>query len=132
SDHTDLNLELIHIHTVEIDGSGSLGGPDVRRRIPIKLISKQPLRIKPPPRVQRPGNRPQLKTETAEKDGTRFFQPPDKPHFWLLHPFCLCLTDNFGFKQDKFDCGGKAGDVFAAQRRYPQPLFWDYKVFLKC
>ncbi|XP_019721583.1 E3 ubiquitin-protein ligase Hakai [Hippocampus comes] len=88
------------------DGSGSLGGPDVRRRIPIKLISKQPLRIKPPPRVQRPGNRPQLKTETAEKD------------------------DNFGFKQDKFDCGGKAGDVFAAQRRYPQPLFWDYKLNL--
>lgn len=40
------------------DGSGSLGGPDVRRRIPIKLISKQPLRSKPQPRIQRPVNRP--------------------------------------------------------------------------
>ncbi|XP_061618340.1 E3 ubiquitin-protein ligase Hakai-like [Phyllopteryx taeniolatus] len=88
------------------DGSGSLGGPDVRRRIPIKLISKQPLRIKPPPRVQRPGNRPPLKSDAPEKD------------------------DNFGFKQDKFEFGGKAGDVFAAQRRYPQPLFWDYKLNL--
>ncbi|KAM9771562.1 E3 ubiquitin-protein ligase Hakai isoform X1 [Syngnathus typhle] len=88
------------------DGSGSLGGPDVRRRIPIKLISKQPLRVKPPPRTQRPGNRLPLKTETAVKD------------------------DNFGFKQEKFDFGGKSGDVFAAQRRYPQPLFWDYKLNL--
>ncbi|XP_077399748.1 E3 ubiquitin-protein ligase Hakai-like [Vanacampus margaritifer] len=88
------------------DGSGSLGGPDVRRRIPIKLISKQPLRTKPPPRAQRPGSRPPLKSDTVEKD------------------------DNFGFKQEKFDCGGKAGDVFAGQRRYPQPLFWDYKLNL--
>ncbi|XP_077450568.1 E3 ubiquitin-protein ligase Hakai [Stigmatopora argus] len=88
------------------DGSGSLGGPEVRKRIPIKLISKPPLRTKPLPRVQRPGNRPLLKSETAEKD------------------------DNFGFKKDKFDFGGKSGDMFAAQRRYPQPLFWDYKLNL--
>lgn len=47
------------------DGSGSLGGPDVRRRIPIKLISKQPLRSKPPPRTQRPGSRPP-KLEASE------------------------------------------------------------------
>lgn len=47
------------------DGSGSLGGPDVRRRIPIKLISKQPLRSKPPPRTQRPGSRPP-KLESGE------------------------------------------------------------------
>lgn len=47
------------------DGSGSLGGPDVRRRIPIKLISKQPLRTKPPPRTQRPGSR-QPKLEAGE------------------------------------------------------------------
>lgn len=36
------------------DGSGALGGPDVRRRIPIKLLSKQTLRSKPPARPQRP------------------------------------------------------------------------------
>ncbi|XP_029350593.1 E3 ubiquitin-protein ligase Hakai isoform X1 [Echeneis naucrates] len=89
------------------DGSGNLGGPDVRRRvpIPIKLISKQPLRSKPQPRIQRPSIRPP-KSEAGE-------------------------DDNFGFKQeDRFDCGAKAGDVFANQRRYPQPLFWDYKLNL--
>lgn len=47
--------------------------------------------------------------------------------------FFLSTTDNFGFKQeDRFDCGTKAGDVFASQRRFPQPLFWDYKVHLLC
>ncbi|KAG8005756.1 E3 ubiquitin-protein ligase Hakai, partial [Nibea albiflora] len=87
------------------DGSGSLGGPDVRRRIPIKLISKQPLRSKPQPRIQRPGNRPS-KSEAGD-------------------------DDTFGFKQEeRFDCGAKAGDVFATQRRFPQQLFWDYKLNL--
>lgn len=39
------------------------------------------------------------------------------------------MTDNFGFKQEeRFDCGAKSGDVFGSQRRFPQPLFWDYKV----
>ncbi|AWP00968.1 putative E3 ubiquitin-protein ligase Hakai-like [Scophthalmus maximus] len=87
------------------DGSGNLGGPDVRRRIPIKLISKQPLRSKPPPRAQRPSSRP-TKSEAGE-------------------------DDNFGFKQeDRFDCGAKSGDVFANQRRFPQQMFWDYKLHL--
>uniref|UniRef100_A0A8D0D052 Cbl proto-oncogene-like 1, E3 ubiquitin protein ligase n=1 Tax=Sander lucioperca TaxID=283035 RepID=A0A8D0D052_SANLU len=84
------------------DGSGILGGPDVRRRIPIKLISKQPIRSKPQPRTQRPSSRP-CKSEAGE-------------------------DDTFGFKQEeRFDCGAKAGDVFATQRRFPQALFWDYK-----
>lgn len=39
------------------------------------------------------------------------------------------VTDNFGFKQEeRFDCGAKAGDVFAGQRRFPQQMYWDYKV----
>ncbi|XP_055015958.1 E3 ubiquitin-protein ligase Hakai [Boleophthalmus pectinirostris] len=85
------------------DGSGSLGGPDVRRRIPIKLISKPPLRSKPPPRAPRPGGRV-CKSETGEED-------------------------NFGFKQEeRFDCGSK--DVYGNQRRFPQPLFWDFKLNL--
>lgn len=43
--------------------------------------------------------------------------------------FVPCVTDTFGFKQEeRFDCGAKAGDVFATQRRFPQALFWDYKV----
>uniref|UniRef100_A0A8C6TL04 Cbl proto-oncogene-like 1, E3 ubiquitin protein ligase n=1 Tax=Neogobius melanostomus TaxID=47308 RepID=A0A8C6TL04_9GOBI len=85
------------------DGSGSLGGPDVRRRIPIKLISKQPLRSKPPLRVPRPGGR-------VSKS-----EPVD--------------DDNFGFKQEeRFDCGVK--DVYGNQRRFPQVLFWDFKLNL--
>lgn len=35
------------------DDSGSLGGPDVRRQIPIKLLSKQAVRSKPTVRPQR-------------------------------------------------------------------------------
>lgn len=43
----------------------------------------------------------------------------------------FCVTDNFGFKQEgRFDCGAKAGDVFASQRRFPQLMFWDYKVHM--
>lgn len=42
-----------------------------------------------------------------------------------------CVTDNFGFKkEERFDCGAKAGDVFAGQRRFPQQMYWDYKVGL--
>lgn len=42
----------------------------------------------------------------------------------------VCVTDNFGFKQEeRFDCGAKAGDVFAGQRRFPQQMYWDYKVW---
>lgn len=42
-----------------------------------------------------------------------------------------CVTDNFGFKQEeRFACGAKAVDVYPGQRRFPQPLFWDYKVSL--
>ncbi|CAL1569182.1 unnamed protein product [Knipowitschia caucasica] len=85
------------------DGSGSLGGPDVRRRIPIKLISKQPLRSKPPPRAVRTGGRV-CKSEPGDEE-------------------------NFGFKQEeRFDCGAK--DVYGNQRRFLQPLFWDCKVHL--
>lgn len=41
------------------------------------------------------------------------------------------VTDNFGFKQEeRFDCGAKSGDVFAGQRRFPQQMYWDYKVTL--
>ncbi|XP_043964395.1 E3 ubiquitin-protein ligase Hakai isoform X1 [Gambusia affinis] len=87
------------------DGSGSLSDLDVRRRIPIKLLSKPPLRSKPPPRIQRPGIRP-CKPEPGE-------------------------DDKFNFKQEeRFDCCTKAGDVFGSQRRFPQPLFWDYKLNL--
>lgn len=41
------------------------------------------------------------------------------------------VTENFGFKQEeRFDCGAKSGDVFAGQRRFPQQMYWDYKVRL--
>uniref|UniRef100_A0A3Q2D593 Cbl proto-oncogene like 1 n=1 Tax=Cyprinodon variegatus TaxID=28743 RepID=A0A3Q2D593_CYPVA len=88
------------------DGSGGLSDLDVRRQIPIKLLSKPPLRSKPPPRTQRPGGGRPCKGTPGE-------------------------DDKFGFKQEeRFDCGTKAGDVFGSQRRFPQPLFWDYKLNL--
>lgn len=43
----------------------------------------------------------------------------------------LFLLEGFNFKQeDRFDCGVKAGDAFASQRRFPQQLYWDFKVHL--
>ncbi|MEQ2293361.1 hypothetical protein AMECASPLE_032534 [Ameca splendens] len=58
------------------DGSGSLSDLDVRRQIPIKLLSKPPLRSKPPPRTQRPGGRP-CKSNSGEdgRDGAQLDMP---------------------------------------------------------
>lgn len=39
---------VVDIDLQGTDGSGVFGGPDVRRRIPIKLLSKQIIRNKPP------------------------------------------------------------------------------------
>nr|XP_029523662.1 E3 ubiquitin-protein ligase Hakai-like isoform X1 [Oncorhynchus nerka] len=86
------------------DGSGILGGPDVRRRIPIKLISKQPVRNKAVNHSQRPLSRLPSKTQSNDEEG-------------------------FGFKQeDRFE--RKSGDALGNQRRFPQPVFWDYKLNL--
>ncbi|KAG5845976.1 hypothetical protein ANANG_G00144860 [Anguilla anguilla] len=86
------------------DGSGSLGGPDVRRRIPIKLISKPVIRSKPVVRPQRAMNRLPSKSQTGDEE-------------------------NFGYKQEeRFEC--KSGDAFGSQRRFPQQMFWDYKLNL--
>ncbi|XP_048862496.1 E3 ubiquitin-protein ligase Hakai-like isoform X1 [Brienomyrus brachyistius] len=86
------------------DATGSLGGPDVRRRIPIKLISKQAIRAKPVARAQRGPNRLPSKIQLGDEDG-------------------------FGYKQDeRFEC--KSGDAFGSQRRFPQQMFWDYKLNL--
>ncbi len=44
--------------------------------------------------------------------------------FWSVF-----LLEGFNFKkEDRFDCGVKAGDAFVSQRRFPQQLYWDYKV----
>ena len=117
------------------DGSGSLGGPDVRRRIPIKLISKQPIRIKPPPRSQRPTSRLPSKPSAGD-EGTVLcvwflFVVYSVEEGLYLECVLSLSSENFGFKQgeERFDCGTKAGDVFASQRRFPQQMFWDYKVF---
>ncbi|KAL2093584.1 hypothetical protein ACEWY4_010896 [Coilia grayii] len=86
------------------DGSGSLGGPDVRRQIPIKLLSKQAVRSKPPLRPQRSTNRLLPKGQSGDEEG-------------------------FGYKQEeRFEC--KSGDAYGSQRRFPHPLFWDYKLNL--
>ncbi|XP_067091005.1 E3 ubiquitin-protein ligase Hakai isoform X1 [Osmerus mordax] len=86
------------------DGPGILGGPDVRRRIPIKLISKQAVRSKPVTRSQRPASRLPSKIQPGE-------------------------DDEFAFKlEERFEC--KSGDAFGSQRRFPQPMFWDYRLNL--
>uniref|UniRef100_A0AAY4DJJ8 E3 ubiquitin-protein ligase Hakai n=2 Tax=Denticeps clupeoides TaxID=299321 RepID=A0AAY4DJJ8_9TELE len=86
------------------EGSGVLGGLDVRRRIPIKLLSKQAIRGKPASRVQRPAGRQGLNSQPGDEGAYK--------------------------KEERFDCGAKAGDVFASQRRYPQQMYWDYKLNL--
>jgi hypothetical protein len=49
------------------NSSGSLGGLDVRRRIPIKLISKQANKAKPAPRTQRTINRMPAKAPPGDE-----------------------------------------------------------------
>ncbi|XP_059402364.1 E3 ubiquitin-protein ligase Hakai-like isoform X1 [Carassius carassius] len=83
------------------DGSGFLGGLDVRRQIPIKLLSKQTERGKLPARPQRPNTRLPSKSE----------------------------EEPFSYNQEeRFEC--KSGDAYGNQRRFPQPIFWDYKLNL--
>ncbi|KAM9470942.1 E3 ubiquitin-protein ligase Hakai isoform 1-T1 [Clarias gariepinus] len=85
------------------DGSGALGGPDVRRRIPIKLLSKQTLRSKPPARPQRPTTRLPSSGQNDEETFT-------------------CK------QEERFEC--KSGDAYGKQRRFPHPFFWDFKLNL--
>ncbi|XP_051978818.1 E3 ubiquitin-protein ligase Hakai-like isoform X1 [Xyrauchen texanus] len=83
------------------DGSGSHGGVDVRRQIPIKLLSKQLVRGKPAARPQRPTTRLPSKSD----------------------------EEPISYKQEKRpEC--KSGDAYGNQRRFPQPIFWDYKLNL--
>lgn len=65
------------------DGSGALGGPDVRRRIPIKLLSKQTVISNPSSRSQRPTAR--LPSNGQNNDGKHHICIRNNKH---LH-FCL-------------------------------------------
>uniref|UniRef100_A0A8C2FA22 Uncharacterized protein n=1 Tax=Cyprinus carpio TaxID=7962 RepID=A0A8C2FA22_CYPCA len=57
-------LPAVHHNDLQgTDGSGFLGGLDVRRQIPIKLLSKQTERDKLPARPQRPSTRLPSKSE---------------------------------------------------------------------
>lgn len=102
---------------------GALGGPDVRRRIPIKLLPKQA----------------RSKCFHISLIDTRrpwsFNLLPNAVHtvcivVWNSNIYIIFLvTESFAYKQEeRFDCGVKSGDAYANQRRYPQPFFWDYKV----
>lgn len=66
------------------DGSGALGGPDVRRRIPIKLLSKQTVRSKPPARPQQPTAR--LPSNGQGGEGRHI----SKTVTWLFQGFVCC------------------------------------------
>ncbi|XP_010579391.1 PREDICTED: E3 ubiquitin-protein ligase Hakai [Haliaeetus leucocephalus] len=86
------------------NSSGSLGGLDVRRRIPIKLISKQTNKTKPAPRTPRNMNRMPSKTQAGDEE-------------------------EFDYnKEERYEC--KGGEMFGNQRRFPGPIFWDYKINL--
>ncbi|XP_040852018.1 E3 ubiquitin-protein ligase Hakai isoform X3 [Ochotona curzoniae] len=90
-DHSDNELQ-------GTNSSGSLGGLDVRRRIPIKLISKQANKAKPAPRTQRTINRMPAKAAAG-----------------------------FDYnEEERYDC--KGGELFGNQRRFPGHLFWDFQI----
>nr|KAF6417999.1 Cbl proto-oncogene like 1 [Rousettus aegyptiacus] len=91
-DHTDNELQ-------GTNSSGSLGNLDVRRRIPIKLISKQGNKAKAAPRTPRTINRMPAKA------------PPE----------------GFDYnEEERYDC--KGGELFGNQRRFPGHLFWDFQI----
>ncbi|XP_043944491.1 E3 ubiquitin-protein ligase Hakai isoform X2 [Protopterus annectens] len=86
------------------NSSGSLGGPDVRRRIPIKLISKQTTKIKASPRSQRTMSRLPGKTQAVE-------------------------DENFNYsEEERYE--NKGGEMFGNQRRFPGHMFWEVKINL--
>uniref|UniRef100_A0A2K6GQ05 E3 ubiquitin-protein ligase Hakai n=1 Tax=Propithecus coquereli TaxID=379532 RepID=A0A2K6GQ05_PROCO len=84
------------------NSSGSLGGLDVRRRIPIKLISKQANKAKPAPRTQRTINRMPAKAPPGDEEGFDYNE------------------------EERYDC--KGGELFGNQRRFPGHLFWDFQI----
>lgn len=95
-DHNDSDLQ-------GTNSSGSLGGPDVRRRIPIKLISKQATKIKASPRSQRAMSRLPGKTQTVD-------------------------DENFNYnEEERYE---NKGEMFGNQRRFPSHVFWDFKINL--
>lgn len=52
-----------------------------------------------------------------------------KEVLWLACVFLLFLlsTEEFDYnKEERYEC--KGGEMFGNQRRFPGPIFWDYKV----
>ncbi|PIO34966.1 hypothetical protein AB205_0144260 [Aquarana catesbeiana] len=83
---------------------GSLSGLDVRRRIPIKLISKHPNKSKPSPRPPRNMSRIPAKSQQGEEEGFDYNE------------------------EERYE--NKTSDMFGNQRRFPAHLFWDFKLNL--
>ncbi|XP_068132387.1 E3 ubiquitin-protein ligase Hakai isoform X1 [Hyperolius riggenbachi] len=96
-DHSDNDLQ-------GTNSMGSLSGLDVRRRIPIKLISKHPNKSKPSPRPPRNMNRIPAKTQQGEEEGFDYNE------------------------EERYE--NKANDMFGNQRRFPAHIFWDFKLNL--
>lgn len=86
------------------NSSGSLGGLDVRRRIPIKLISKQPNKTKPAPRAPRIMNRMPSKAQAGDEEEFDYNE------------------------EERYEC--KGADMFGNPRRFPGHIFWDFKINL--
>ncbi|XP_026516675.1 E3 ubiquitin-protein ligase Hakai, partial [Terrapene carolina triunguis] len=96
-DHNDNDLQ-------GTNSSGSLGGLDVRRRIPIKLISKQPNKTKPAPRAPRIMNRMPSKAQAGDEEEFDYNE------------------------EERYEC--KGADMFGNPRRFPGHIFWDFKINL--
>lgn len=88
-DHTDNELQ-------GTNSSGSLGGLDVRRRIPIKLISKQGNKAKASPRTPRTINRMPAKAPPGDEEG---FDYNEEERYDCKGVNCLEISEDF---QDTF------------------------------
>ncbi|XP_069485253.1 E3 ubiquitin-protein ligase Hakai isoform X5 [Ambystoma mexicanum] len=102
-DHNDNDLQ-------GTNSTGSLGGLDVRRRIPIKLISKQTTN----PNANTNKNKIQIRSPRSMPRVPIKAQSGDE--------------EGFDYEEERYDC--KSGDMFVNQRRFPGHLFWDYKINL--
>lgn len=46
---------------------------------------------------------------------------------WLVFSSFLLSTEEFDYnEEERYEC--KGGEMFGNQRRFPGPIFWDYKV----
>ncbi|MFT7806245.1 E3 ubiquitin-protein ligase Hakai-like isoform X2 [Arapaima gigas] len=88
----------------DTDATVNLGGPDTRRRIPIKLLSKQAIRSKPVIRPQCALTRVGSTLQLGDEEG---------------------ISYKLGERFER-----KSADAYGNQHCFPSQMFWDYKLNL--